>query len=87
MLLIETDAVHMVQMSALRRANVVEDRARCGRSSRLAREAKTFEREHTKMIFQQRNGMVGGEDPILEWSLSVSSAYAIVCTFAIEQRG
>ena len=84
--LIEADTVHMIQIATLRRANVVEDSSRGGRSSRLTREAEAFEREDTKMIFQQRNGVVGREDPILKRSFGVGGTEAIVYALAIKQR-
>ncbi len=51
---VEADAVDVVERAALGGADVVEDgaRGRCRRG--LAGQAEAFEREHAKMIFQQR---------------------------------
>ena len=72
--LVESDAVHMAQGPALGGANVVEDGARRGCRRGFAGQAKAFQRQHSEMIFQQRDGVVGSEDPIVERSFGIARA-------------
>src|SRR5208337_3540950 len=67
--LIPTNAVDVGEGSALRGANVVENSPGCGGSGDAARQSKSFERQNTEMILQQRDGVVGCEDPVVERSL------------------
>ena len=66
MALVVADAVHVFQRAALRLANIMQHRS-CGRGrGRSSGEPKAFERQHAEMVFHQRDGVVGGEDPIVE---------------------
>src|SRR5579863_10774907 len=58
----------MVQGPALCGANVIENRASRRGGRRLARQPEAFQRNHSKMIFQQGDGMVGSKNPIVQRS-------------------
>src|ERR1700680_4081520 len=70
---VESDSIHVVQGSALRRANVVQNSASRRSRSRFTSEPEALERQHAEMIFEQWDSMVGREDPIIERSLGESS--------------
>ena len=63
--LVEADAVDVIERAALRRADVIENCARRRSGCLLARQSEAFEREHAEVIFEERNGVVGSEDPIV----------------------
>ncbi len=71
---VESNAVNMAESSALGGADVIEDRAGGSRGCGLAGQAEAFQRQHSKMIFQQRDGVVGGEDPVIERCFGVTRA-------------
>src|SRR5439155_16990362 len=66
--LVEAYAVHVIERAALGGAHVVEDRSGCRGCRRLSRQAKAFERKNAEVVFEERNGMVGGKDPVLQRS-------------------
>ncbi len=70
--LVESDAVDVAESSALGGADVIKNGAGGGRGCRLAGEAEAFERQHSKMVFQQRDGVVGGEDPIVQRGFGIA---------------
>src|SRR5262249_3522408 len=57
--IVESDAVHMLERSALSGTHVVQDRSSRSRSRRLAVQAKALQRDHPKVVFQQRHGVIG----------------------------
>src|SRR5947208_10615328 len=63
---VEADSIHMMETSALRGADVIENGAGRRSCSRLSRQAESLKREHTKLIFQQRNGVIGSENPVIQ---------------------
>ncbi len=70
--LVKADAVHVIERAALRGADVMQDRARrCG-CCRTVRQTKALQREHAEMVLDLRDGVVGGEDPVVERSLGPS---------------
>ena len=90
--LVEADAVHMMQGSALRGANIVENCSSGGCGGRLSRQAEAFKREHTKVILDEWNGVVWGEYPVVEWSFgtlagSDSGSGGSRASLQLEQRG
>ena len=68
--LVVADAVDVVERSALGLAGVVEDGSGGAGGGVVAGQAEAFQREHAKVIFHQRNGVVGGKDPVVERSLA-----------------
>src|ERR1035437_10089657 len=64
--LVEANAVHMIERATLRRANVMQNRSRRSCCRRPVRQSESFQREHAKMVFDLRNGVVGREHPIVE---------------------
>ena len=66
--LIPADAVHVVERSALRGAHIIENRAGGRRRRGASGQAESLQRQHAEMIFQQRNRMVGSENPVVERS-------------------
>ena len=60
----------MAERSALGLAGVMEDGSGGAGRGVVAGESEALQREHAKMIFHQRNGIVGGEDPVVERSLA-----------------
>ena len=48
------------------------------------RQAEAFQREHAKVIFNQRNGVVGGEDPVVQRRLRPTGIRAEACGEAPE---
>ena len=60
------DAIDMGQSSTLRLFDVVEDGSGGAGGSSMLRETEAFEREHAKMIFDERDSVVGRKDPIFE---------------------
>ena len=62
----------MMETSALRGADVIENGAGRRSCSRLSRQAESLKREHTKLIFQQRNGVIGSENPVIKRGLGAA---------------
>src|SRR5207245_6815430 len=71
---VEADSIHMMETSALRGADVIENGAGRRSCSRLSRQAESLKREHTKLIFQQRNGVIGSENPVIKRGLGATRA-------------
>src|SRR5438105_1054371 len=69
---VEADSIHMMETSALRGADVIENGAGRRSCSRLSRQAESLKREHTKLIFQQRNGVIGSENPVIQRRLGAT---------------
>jgi len=68
--LVVADAVHMVKRAALSLTDVVEDGSGGAGGGVVVGKAEAFEREHAKVILDQRDGVVGGEDPVVKGSLA-----------------
>ena len=73
--LVIADAVHVVERSALGLANlglphIVEDGSGGAGGGVVRGQSEALQREHAEVIFHQRNGVVGGEDPVVERSLA-----------------
>ena len=66
--LIKSDAIDMVQLAALGGMHIMKNRSRGRGCGCLARKPEAFEGKHTKMVLQQRNGVVGSEDPVVKRS-------------------
>ena len=74
--LVESDAIDVIQRSALCRSYVIQNGARRRSRSGFTSEPKTLERQYAEMIFEQRNGMVRREHPIVERRLGKATAAA-----------
>ena len=68
--LVVADAVHMVERAALGLAGVVENGSGGAGGGVVAGQAEALQREHAEVIFQQRNSVIGSEDPVVEGSLA-----------------
>ena len=67
--LVEADAIDVVERAALRGTDVVKDCSRCGSCRGFACQSEAFERQHAKMIFKQRDRVIGSKDPVVQRSL------------------
>ncbi len=68
--LVVADAVDVAERAALRLADVVEDGSGGAGGGVVVGEAEAFQRKDSEMIFNQGNGVVGGEDPVVKRSLA-----------------
>ena len=59
----------MVELDLLRAPRIVDQGAGGGRRGRVSAQAESVERVRAQLPLQQGNGVVGGEDPLLERSL------------------
>ena len=67
--LVVADAIDVIERAALGGADVVQHGASRGGCGGSAGESKAFERKDAEMILDERDGVVGGEDPVVERSL------------------
>src|SRR5271157_3234571 len=66
--LIEADAVHVIERAPLGGADVMKDCAGGSCCRRTIRQPKALQRQHTEMVLDLRNGVVGAEDPVVQRS-------------------
>ena len=61
---IESDSINMLEGATLGGADIMEDGARRRSGCGTAFESKALQREHAELIFNQRNSVIDGKDPI-----------------------